>query len=303
VDPDAIPATDAEQELIQQWIPFALSQANQHFRNDTRFDLEERQGVALYALTIAAKKFDPLKINPLTGTTYSFGSYAQRVIWDHLRKAAYKYGSQMSRPSIGSKNTELELDQQTLSEHEYHQDNSDVEYQDLLAKLYSQLDKPEVAVLKGILAGKRYQDILLDLNRFKKYRNRKSVQLVSKLRRSIIEKMRRNCWYRELGDVDELRPEERQQRGLFRIIFDVGVRQLYLFEPIEYWDEYGRWRKDHGRQAYDVSNGQCNDSLPEWITIDQAIWRRVSRSRQSTRSRHRRTKCDRRQLYFFWFAR
>ena len=156
MDPDAIPPENERQALIQQWIPFAISLAKYHYRDDTRFDYEERVSEALYALCIAAEKFDVSY-----GT--SFGSYAGKVIWDKLRKAAYKRGSLLTRPAAWRKKKIAEPKQQALPAREYygkdHDGFSQVENRDLVDWIMELLDDQQEAVARGLMREHRQDKI------------------------------------------------------------------------------------------------------------------------------------------------
>lgn len=247
MDPKALPTENAQQDLVVQWIPFAISLARRHFRSDTRFDLEERKSTAYEALCKAAIKYDPLKINPNSGKPYSFGSYAGMVIWDHLHKTAHKNGSLMTRPSVGNKDAPPELAQQALSEYAeqengYTPDFSDVEYKELLAKLNSILSKPEQCVLRGLLAHKKYKAILKDLQKHKAFADQTNVSIVSKFRKSIMYKMQENGWGFILGDqetfndveyAEEPKPKSAQKQRLVR----TAALQKSLFSVAPYLSE------------------------------------------------------------------
>lgn len=256
MNPDAIPPTNANDERIQKWIPLALGIAQQHFKGDTRFDLEERRSIALLALCKANISYDETKLNPQTGKPYSFGTYAGRVVWDHLRKAAYKAESIMTRPSISNPRPELELDQQSLSDFAINHvarcdDTSNLEFESLVELLKSELARPEVCVLKGLLAGKTYALIISDLQRFKAFKGRRNLAIVGKIKKSIIEKMRQNGWSKRLsgaGGVDQL--EQLSASKVFERVVSAAARrkrksppmQRYLFDPIPYYPE---WRSDY----------------------------------------------------------
>ena len=191
MDPDAIPPEDEIQALVLQWIPFAISLAKNHFRDDSRFDYEERVGEALYALCLAAEKFD-------VSRGASFGSYAGRVIWDKLRKASYKRGSLISRPAMWRKQDVDEPGQKVLSisseatvEHTGFQD---VDNADLVEWIMEILDSQQQAVARGLMHGKRQDQIGRKVPRQNQRRSGVSRHRVSELKDEIHKLVEAKEW-------------------------------------------------------------------------------------------------------------